>query len=173
MEHALAACGSGDLHVDLRHDSAGRREYSAGPRKTLVFRLPSASSGGTHRKTAALLFPVDYRCGLPAAGNAPGVSGSSDAAGRGAGTSAVANTVAAGALFGGCDLHVVRLRGRNHHAVLPGLETCDGHGGSRRSRAHHLVADLWMARAAWSGHSVPRGVGNRISFRPFRARVLV
>ena len=35
----------------------------------------------------------------------------------------------------GCgDVHVVRLRRRNHHAVLPGVEARHGHGSSRRSR---------------------------------------
>ncbi len=48
--------------------------------------------------------------------------------------------------LGAATLHVVRLRRRHHHVVLPGLEARHGHGGSRRSRPHHLVADFRLAR---------------------------
>jgi hypothetical protein len=44
--------------------------------------------------------------------------------------------------LGAATLHVVRMRRRNHHAVLPGLEARHGHGGARRSRPHHGLADL-------------------------------
>ena len=65
--------------------------------------------------------------------------------------------------LGAAMFHVVRLRGWNHHAVLPGMEAGDGHGSSRRSRANHVVADLRLARLAAARHHVPRGIGHRFS----------
>ena len=59
-----------------------------------------------------------------------------------ASASTLADSVAAGSLSGSRDIHVVRLRRWNHHAVLPGMEARDGHGGSRRSRADYIVADF-------------------------------
>ena len=48
LEHALTARGSGDLHVDLRHDSAGGREYSSCTGAALVFRFAPAPGSRTH-----------------------------------------------------------------------------------------------------------------------------
>ena len=52
MEHAFAAGGSCDLHVDLRDDSAGGRESSAGAGAALVFRFAAAAGSGEDREEA-------------------------------------------------------------------------------------------------------------------------
>jgi Ni/Fe-hydrogenase subunit HybB-like protein len=90
----------------------------------------------------------------------------------GAGASAVADAVAARTLPRSSDVHVIRLRGRDHDAVLSGLEAGDGHGSPRRGRPHHLVADFWMDGAASARHPVTRGNRDRVSLRPLRGRVL-
>src|SRR5579864_8562596 len=172
MEHALAVGGSGDLHVDLRHDSAGGGKHSAGAGAAVVFRFAAASGSGEYRKETARVLPGDH-CGcVPVAGDAPVVAGSFDAVGRGARPPAVADAVAAGALSGSGNVHVIWLRGRNHHAVLPGMETGHGYGSPRRSGADHVVADSWMDGTATGRHPVPWGAWNGVSPRPIRGGVL-
>src|SRR5947207_2403330 len=85
----------------------------------------------------------------------------------------MANAMAAGAVLGCIDVHVVWLRGRYHHAVLPDLEARHGHGSPGRSRAHYLLADFWLARIAPDRYHVPRRLGNRVSLRSLRGSVLV
>ena len=77
--------------------------------------------------------------------------------GRRARPPALADSVAAGALSGSGNFYVVRLRRRNDHAVLPGVETGDGYGSPRRSCAHNVLADFRMDGATAARHSYSAG----------------
>src|SRR5208337_2012801 len=118
MEYALAASRSSDLHVDLRHGSAGHRKHSARPREALVFRFPPAARSRAIRTPVALFLPVDYCRRLPVARHASIVPRCANAAGGRTRPSLVADTLVA-ILVPGCGhLYVVRMRRRNHHVVL-------------------------------------------------------
>src|ERR1700733_2657612 len=172
MEYAFTTRGSGDLHVDLRDASARGGKYSAHSGAIVVFRFAAASGSRADREKTPLFFPVDHRCGLSTPGNASVVARSAHVAGWRARTPALADSVAARALSGRSDFHVIRVRGWNHHVVLPGVETGDGYGSSGRSSEDYGVADFRLARIAIAGYYVPRCARHGVSLRPIRRRVL-
>jgi hypothetical protein len=93
LEHALAAGGSCDLHVDLRHDPAGGGKHSAGAGAALVLRFPLAAGRGAPGTRAAQILPLDHCRRVPVAGNAPVVARRADAAGGRTSPSLVADAV--------------------------------------------------------------------------------
>ena len=123
-------------------------------------------------REAALLLSLDHCRRIPVAGHAPIVIGRIDVAGRRTSPSPVADTVAALAVSGCVHLYVVRVRRRNHHVVLRGVEARHGHGGARRSRPHYGVADFRLAGVAPAGHPVPRSARHRLPLRSLCGRLL-